>query len=115
MSNITNTYSLACEYARRLGISPSIAGFGRFVRAVVAFASVQVVPKLNAVCAEIAGEGRPATIARSISYALDTTYDICDNLAEILGRKVIQSDIRPKNVISNVAECVKQDLAAAAA
>lgn len=109
MMNVSN---LAHDYAIKLGISPSVSGFGKFTKAVTVYVSSQEdQPKLETVCEEIGGKVKHETVARSISYALKHATNLRDNLYELTGRKVREENISPKQVICLVADCIKRDLA----
>lgn len=109
---MNNIVSCAFDYALKLGMSPSLSGFHQFVQAVAAYVSAQEFPTLGNICKTIGNQHSMQlnTVEHSISYALKTTPNLCENIYTVTGFKVYPSDIRPKYVICLVAQCIKRDL-----
>lgn len=109
---MNNIVSYAYDYALKLGMSPSLSGFHKFVQAVVAYASVQEFPTLGNICKKIGNQHsmQLSTVEHSISYALKSTPNLSANLYALAGVKVQPEDVRPKFIICLVAQCIKRDL-----
>ncbi len=98
-------------YAFRLGISPHLDGFDRFVDTVLAVAFSDECEPLDAVYKTLARKYsvKHKSIARSVTYAVYGANNACKTLTEIIGYPVKPQNITAKFVIFNIARQVRKD------
>lgn len=109
---MNNINDIVRDYALRLGIAPSVAGFNRFIEVVEFCASYGDEYPICSVCEKIGEKHslKARAIHREIDYAIKTADNLRGRIYDLFGLKIRQEDVRLKYIINLVACYVKHEL-----